>query len=72
MYATWGWWKGYGTTLDKVSNYPSDSSITTLIFYDLQTGLRIDFAPVSGCTDSLTLHYNLYSETKGIEKWNRN
>ena len=60
------------TTLDKVSNYPSDSSITTLIFYDLQTGLRIDFAPVSGCTDSLTLHYNLYSETKGIEKWNRN
>lgn len=60
------------TTLDKVSNYATDSLITTLIFYDLQTGLRVDFAPISGCTDSLTLYYNFYSETKGLEKWNRN
>lgn len=60
------------TTLDKVTNVPSDNSITTLIIYDLQNGSRTDFTPINICSDTLSLNYNSYSDTKGQQKWSKN
>lgn len=57
------------TTLDQVTGVLSDNSITSLIMYDKVSGNRIDFTPINICTDSLSLNYNAYSDTKGREKW---
>jgi hypothetical protein len=57
------------TTLDIVSGSTFDKSITTIIFYDKNSGNRIDFAPIKICSDSLTLNYDFYLDTKGNEKW---
>ncbi len=55
----------------KITNYPADTGITTLIFYDKRTGYKIDYAPLRMCTDSLFLNYQLYSDTKGWDAWVR-
>ena len=60
------------TTLDKVTGVSSDNLITTLIIYDLTSGNRIDFTPINICTDTLSLNYDLYSDTKGKQKWQKN
>lgn len=59
------------TTLDKVTGVSSDNSITTLIIYDKTSGNRIDFTPINICTDTLSLNYNSYSDTKGKQKWTK-
>lgn len=60
------------TTFDKISNYPADNTITTLIIYDSRNGYVIDYAPVKICTDTLGLNYSFYSDSKGIQKWSKN
>jgi hypothetical protein len=60
------------TTLDNVTGVPSDNTVTALIIFDLTTGNRIDFTPINICTDTLSLNYNSYSDTKGKQKWAKN
>lgn len=60
------------TTLDKVTGVTGDNTITTLIFYDMQTGQRFDFTPITICSDTLTFNYQSYSDTKGQLKWAKN
>jgi hypothetical protein len=55
----------------KITNYPADTGITTLIFYDKRTGYHVDHAPLRMCTDSLFLNYQFYSDTKGWDVWVR-
>ncbi len=60
------------STLDVVTGFPSDNTITTLIFYNIQNGSREDYVPLKICTDSLILNYNILSDTKGQQKWAKN
>ena len=59
------------STFDKITGVIADNTITVLIFYDKQTGQRFDFAPIKICSDTLTLNYQFYSDTKGQQKWEK-
>jgi hypothetical protein len=60
------------TTFDVVTGVPSDNKFSALIFYNIQTGSREDYVPITICNDTLNFNYNLYSDTKGQQKWAKN
>lgn len=60
------------TTFGAVSGYLPDTTITALFLYTIDNNSIFDYAPLKICTDSLILNYSLYTDTRGIETWNRN
>jgi hypothetical protein len=59
------------TTLNIVTGSEMDSRRTIVLFKNIQTQQRTDFAPMRICNDTLTLNYDFYSHTRGREKWSR-
>jgi hypothetical protein len=59
------------TTLDIVTGSDMDKERVILLFRNKTTGQRTAFAPVRICSDTLTLNYQAYLDTKGQEKWSK-
>ena len=59
------------TGFDKITSFSSDHSISIIILYDKTNHQIYDYVPFRICNDTLSLSYQILSDTKGEEKWSK-